>query len=121
MAANKTIKIFAVLILVLAGALAIIIVRTRLLSISQKDESRFIAAYVNLSVANGRYIDNPDSLRIARNEAYKLTQTDSLWIENYAAELSKDLSKSSRIWDEIIIKLDSVRAVPSEPDSALMF
>jgi hypothetical protein len=121
MAVNRTIKIFAVLILVLAGAMAIVIARTRLLSISQKDESRFIAAYVSLSVANGRYIDNPDSLRIARNETYKLTQTDSVWIENYAAKLSKDLSKSSRIWDEIILKLDSVRAVPPEPDSALVF
>jgi|WetSurMetagenome_2_1015567.scaffolds.fasta_scaffold09720_4 hypothetical protein len=121
MAANRTIKIFAVLILVLAGAVAIVIARTRLLSISQKDESRFIAAYVGLSAANARYVDNPDSLRLSQSEIYRLTKTDSAWIENYAANLSKDLSNSSRIWDEIILKLDSVRAVPPEPDSALMF
>jgi hypothetical protein len=121
MAANKTIKIFAFLILVIAGALAIVIVRTRLSSIAKQDEARFIDAYIGLTVANSEYSSNTDSLKIARSEIFKATRTDSTWITNYGASLSKDLTKSARIWDEIIIKLDSIRAVPPEPDTVQVF
>jgi hypothetical protein len=121
MAAKRTIKILAVLVLIVAGAMAIVIVRTRLLSISQKDESRFISTYMGLSIANSRYSNNPDSLKIARDETYRINSADSAWVVNYSKGLSKDLAKSARIWDEIIIKIDSLRAVPPEPDTVSMF
>ena len=121
MAAKKTITIFAILILVIAGAVAIVIARTRLSSISKKDEAKFITAYIDLTVANSKYIDYPDSLRIARDRIYESTETDSVWMANYGAGLAKNLTRSAKIWDEIILKLDSIRAVPPEPDTATVF
>jgi hypothetical protein len=121
MAVNKTIKVFAILIVILAGAMAILIVRTRLLSISIKDESRFVEAYVGLTIANSNYGNRADSLQIAREIVFNTTSTDSAWIADYGKSLAEDPSRSSRVWDQIIVKLDSIRAVPPEPDTVQMF
>ena len=121
MAANKTIKLFAILIVILAGAAAILIVRTRLLTTALNEESKFVSAYIGLTIANGEFSNNPDSLKIARQKVYKSTKTDSAWIAEYGKGLSKNISKSAKVWDQIIVKLDSIRAVPSEPDTVQMF
>ncbi|OGC94871.1 MAG: hypothetical protein A2W25_14200 [candidate division Zixibacteria bacterium RBG_16_53_22] len=105
-----------ILILIVAGVGAIYIVQSRRHYTRRMQYERFVSAYVALSIAREKYPSSPDSLSMAYDSILAAHGVDSAWLSSFAASLSADIHQSSRIWDKIVARLDSLRTA-SQPDS----
>lgn len=109
----------AVVILIAAGIGATYIARSRLRLARLDDAERFAATYSALSFARERLGAYPDSLAAAHDSIYAAHGADSAWVSAYAASLSEDIHYSTRIWDRVVAKLDSLRG-PGGADSLVV-
>jgi hypothetical protein len=92
--------------------LAIRTARSRLLISRREADNKFIATFVELSIARERFGGNPDSLNLAYHDIYLRNNTDSLWIADYAKKLSGQIEKTEEIWGRIVSKFDSLQKNP---------
>jgi hypothetical protein len=111
--AVKPFRLFLiVLILILAGIAVTLVAKSRLSISSEVDNNKFITTYIALATAKEQLSSSPDSLKKALHHIFNRYGTDSLWMDNYARNLSKNLSKSLKTWDMITGRLDSLRNIP---------
>jgi hypothetical protein len=114
MAVKPVTKLFIVLIIIIAGIAAAMGARSRFLHQRQADESRFIATYLAMSIANEKYIGQPDSLKAATENIFNKYGADSTWMADYGKKLSTNLVQSKQVWTEITKRLEALR---NDPDS----
>jgi hypothetical protein len=118
----KPLRIFAlILLLSIAGIGMASVIRSRLSYVSKINQEKFISAYLDISIARGKFSNEGDSLIAALENTYRKHGIDSAWMADYARKLPDDLLKSEQIWDIIVGKLDSMRQVVHQikPDSSL--
>lgn len=108
-AAKPYIRLLIVVLLIIAGVLAIRFARSRFLSLRLEADNKFVTTYVELSIARERYGNSPDSLNLAFRTIYLKNNTDSLWMAAYIKGLAGQIDKSERIWNKVATKLDSLQ------------
>jgi len=118
--AVKPYRIILLAITIIAGAAAIHVHRSRHLTSKLHDERKFVSTYIDLSIARERYSDYPDSLRDQIAVVYERNGADSIWMAQYAKKLSPNIDRSDRIWNEIVVRLDTLRKAAA-PESILIF
>ena len=106
-AVKPYLRLALVILIIIAGVLAIRITRSRLLYLNHEADNKFISTYVDLSIAKERYGNSPDSLHLAFRKIYQKNQTDSLWMAAFIEKLTGQVDKSERIWATVVAKLDS--------------
>jgi hypothetical protein len=118
----KPLRIFAlILLLSIAGIAMASVIKSRLSYESKINQEKFISAYLDISIARGKFSNEEDSLKTSIENIYRKHEVDSAWMAAYAKKLPDDLLKSEQIWDIIVGKLDSMRQVVHQikPDSSL--
>jgi hypothetical protein len=116
--AVRPIRIFLlIVIMIAAGAGAVLYARFRLRLIHQERIERFVETYTALSLASGLRGSNPESLSVVFDSIYAANKTDSVWISAFASSLADDIHRGAAVWDIILARLDSLRA-PMRPDTA---
>jgi hypothetical protein len=113
--AVRPFRIFLIIVFIITAATAtILVVDSRLSTARNNSERKFISIYIYLSLAKERYAGRPDSLVLVTSDIFAANHVDSVWMSEYASELTRDLSRGERIWSEIIKGLDSLRAEVNE-------
>jgi hypothetical protein len=108
-AAKPYIRLFIVLLLIVAGVLAVRFARSRFLYLRREADNEFVSTYVELSIARERYGNSPDSLNLAFRAIYLKNNTDSVWLAAYIKKLAGQIEKSEHIWSKVATKLDSLQ------------
>jgi hypothetical protein len=108
-AAKPYIRLLIVVLIVIAGVLAVRFARSRFIYLRLEADNKFISTYVDLSIARERYGSSPDSMNLAFRTIYLKNNTDSAWLAAYIKGLAGNIDKSEHIWSKVATKLDSLQ------------
>jgi hypothetical protein len=111
MAVKPSRLFFLILLIILAGIAMTMIIRSRHIISERNSADKFISTYLALSLARDQFGSQPDSLKVTFQHIFKHYGTDSLWMDNYARSLSKNLGNSQKVWEEITGRLDSLKQI----------